>query len=94
MEHTELLNEQTSVKGTTNSNSSNEELISTRQIGNTPFTMLKDIDKGYSITLGQQRITEWNQSEKELEEKLENLEWGFLISTIAAVVKIIENENK
>lgn len=96
MKTTELENLSTNVETKTKQDYGNN-LIEYRNIENSPFTIVKNEGLYYGV-IGNHRLTEPYNDEKELEEELLRIDWNRLIQVIWAVVekfnKLEKKENE
>lgn len=91
-----LKKQQESLNTTDNKESnSNEELIKWKPIDNTPFILIKQNEK-YFGAIGNHRITEYHDNEKECEKDILEMSWNRIVQVILACqninLKDIENE--
>lgn len=72
----------------------NKELITYKDVENTPFTIVKN-EKGYMGVIGEFRLTEYYENEKECIEEVTKINWNRLIQVMWAVTmksKNLKNE--
>lgn len=93
---TKSITEQEELKD--NLDSSNELTTKVRRVEKTPFLIRWVKGLGWSIGVGNMRVTKWLESEEEALEKIGQFDWEFLISVMEASVRsiltMVEIENK
>lgn len=97
-------NTQDSAKETNNSNSlddrimdmsNNKQLFKNTEIKYSPFTLKESEEKGWSIGLGNQAITNWSTDELEKIRTINIIEngtipnWNFMVTAIAAITDLV-----
>lgn len=75
-----------------NANTDNKKstLITRTQIQNTPFTLVGNKDKGYFLTIGTYRITNYYPTATEAKEQLYKEQWNIIMNLIAIALDSFE----
>ncbi len=68
----------------------NKQLMEFIKVDNTPFTIVKHENVYYGV-IGNHRITEGYDSEKEIKKELEKINWDRLVQVIWAIVNKFKN---
>lgn len=75
-------------------NTETEELIERTEVKDTPFTIIRIKAKNESFaTLGEYRITEVYEHNKDLEEELKTITWNRIIQVIMILTEKLKTEN-
>lgn len=74
-------------------NESENKQVSLKSVENTPFSILVDTSKGYTIVIGSsQAIPEYKKSEEECLELIKNKDWHLITAMIVEINKLINKQ--
>lgn len=74
----------------TSNTTDNKELITYKDVENTPFTIIKN-ENGHMGVIGEFRLTEYYKTEKECIEEVTKINWNRLIQVMWAVTMKSKN---
>lgn len=92
-EQREQENSNESAQESNNSNSSNK-IIEREQFPDSPFMITKIDDKGWIISLGNKRLTDYLELKEHCQILLEKPTWEFLITVMISVIDDIQNNQR
>ncbi|UIB81446.1 hypothetical protein [Flyfo microvirus Tbat2_116] len=69
-----------------------EQLIERVKVANTPFTIVGNREKGYMLTLGVYKLTDYVETMEEVRELLVKDQWNITIRLVATLHEAILNE--
>lgn len=73
----------------------NYELITRKNVKDTPFTIITNNEEGRSFgTIGKYKITEERKTPEEVEEEITKITWDNIIKIMTIIIEINNNNNK